>query len=495
MKKESPGIFPFTRGLYKDMYINRTWTMRQYAGFTSAEESNKRFLKLLKSGVNGLSVAFDLPTQIGYDSDHEMAKGEVGKVGVPISIIDDMEKLFKNIPLDKVSTSMTINATAPILLALYIVTAERQGVSLKKLNGTIQNDILKEYSARGTYIYPPKQSIRLVTDILEFCDINIPNWNTISISGYHIREAGSTAEQELAFTFSNAIAYVNAGIKKGLDPNKFCKRVSFFFNAHNGFLEEIAKFRAARKLWATIMKDRFSVTNEKALYCRFHTQTGGSTLTANQIDNNVVRTTIQALSAVLGGTQSLHTNSRDEALSLPSEEAATLALRTQQIIALESGVIAHPDPFGGSYVIEKMTQDFYDRATKIINKIDELGGAITAIDNGFIDSEITKSAYEYQKKIENNTKHIVGVNIHKTDETVDEQLLSIDSKQVKEQINNLKVTKNLRDNNIVQESLNSLKNVAAGNENIMPTIIDCVKNRCTLGEMSDILRLVFGEHQ
>ncbi len=495
MKKESPGIFPYTRGLYKNMYNKKTWTMRQYAGFTSAEESNKRFLKLLKNGVTGLSIAFDLPTQIGYDSDHQMAKGEVGKVGVPISILDDMETLFKNIPLDKVSTSMTINATAPILLALYIITAEKQGVSLRKLNGTIQNDILKEYSARGTYIYPPKASIRLVTDIMEFCDANIPQWNPISISGYHIREAGSTPEQDLGFTFSNAISYVNAGIDKGLDPNKFCARLSFFFNSHNGFLEEIAKFRAARKLWATIMKNRFSVTNEKALYCRFHTQTGGSTLTANQIDNNVVRTTIQALSAVLGGTQSLHTNSRDEALSLPSEKAAQLALRTQQIIALESGITSYPDPFGGSYVIEELTQNFFDSAMQIIEKIDDLGGAIAAIDNRYMENEITRSAYEYQKEIENKKQLIVGVNIHQTNEILDTKLLNIDSKAVDNQINKLKLAKALRDKTAVQESLKSLKKVAKSNNNIMPTIINCVKSRCTLGEISDVLRLVFGEYK
>ena len=468
--------------------------MRQYAGFTSAGESNKRFLRLLDDGVTGLSVAFDLPTQIGYDSDHSMSEDEVGKVGVPISILDDMERLFKDIPLHNVSTSMTINATAPILLALYIATAEKQGVSLGQLNGTVQNDILKEYSARGTYIFPPGPSMRLVTDIMAFCDSHVPNWNTISISGYHIREAGSTVEQELAFTFSNAIAYVQAAMEKGLDPNKFGSRLSFFFNAHNGFLEEIAKFRAARKLWATIMRERFSVTNEKALYCRFHTQTGGSTLTANQIDNNVVRTTIQALSAVLGGTQSLHTNSRDEALALPSEGAAQLALRTQQIIALESGITSHPDPFGGSYVIEELTEGFYEDVMHIIEHIDELGGAIAAIDSGFIENEITRSAYEYQKGIENKEKYIVGVNIHENEEDLEQDLLGIDPEQVNSQIDNLKASKSSRDNGMVQDSLNSLQDVAKGTENVMPNIIDCVKNRCTLGEISDVLRLVFGEY-
>ena len=494
MTRESPGKFPYKRGLYKDMYKKRTWTMRQYAGFTSAGESNKRFLRLLGDGVTGLSVAFDLPTQIGYDSDHSMSEGEVGKVGVPISILDDMERLFKDIPLHNVSTSMTINATAPILLALYIATAEKQGVSLGQLNGTVQNDILKEYSARGTYIFPPGPSMRLVTDVMAFCDSHVPNWNTISISGYHIREAGSTVEQELAFTFSNAIAYVQAAMEKGLDPNKFGSRLSFFFNAHNGFLEEIAKFRAARKLWATIMRERFSVTNEKALYCRFHTQTGGSTLTANQIDNNVVRTTIQALSAVLGGTQSLHTNSRDEALALPSEGAAQLALRTQQIIALESGITSHPDPFGGSYVIEELTEGFFEDAMNIIEHIDELGGAIAAIDSGFIENEITRSAYEYQKGIENKEKYIVGVNIHENEEDLEQDLLGIDPEQVNSQIDNLKASKSSRDNGMVQDSLNSLQDVAKGTENVMPNIIDCVKNRCTLGEISDVLRLVFGEY-
>ncbi len=494
MKKEKPGEYPFTRGLYKDMYRNKTWTMRQYAGFTSAKESNKRFLDLIEQGVTGLSVAFDLPTQIGYDSDHLMSSGEVGKVGVPISILDDMEILFNKIPLDKVSTSMTINSTAPILLALYIVAAENQGIAINKLSGTVQNDILKEYSARGTYIYPPGPSMRLVTDVMEFCEDNIPNWNTISISGYHIREAGSTAVQELGFTFSNAIAYVEAAIKKGLDPNMFGPRLSFFFNSHNGFLEEIAKFRAARKLWAKIMKERFKVTNEKALYCRFHTQTGGSTLTAHQIDNNVVRTTVQALSAVLGGTQSLHTNSKDEALALPSDKAAQVALRTQQIIAAETGISEYPDPFGGSYVIEEMTQDFVDEASFLIEKIDSIGGAISAIENGFIDNEITNSAYQYQKEIENNERFIVGVNLHPTDEETKQDLLDIDLKKVNKQINDLKKLKSERDNNKVENSLNELASAANNDDNIMPFVIDCIRNKCTLGEIADTFRTVFGEY-
>ena len=351
MKKEKAGQFPYTHGLYENMYKEKLWTMRQYAGYTSAEESNKRYRYLLENGVMGLSVAFDLPTQIGYDSDHPISQGEVGKVGVPICNLQNMETLFRDIPLDKVSTSMTINATAPILLAFYIAAAEKQGVNPKGLQGTVQNDILKEYVARGTYIFPPSASLRLVTDVFQFCSEHLPKWNMISVSGYHIREAGSTAEQELAFTFANGIAYVQAAVEQGLDPNKFGERISFFLNSHNGFLEEIAKFRSARQIWATLMKDRFNVTNKKAMMFRFHTQTGGSTLSASQIDNNVVRTTIQALSAILGGTQSLHTNSRDEALALPSDEAAKLALRTQQIIAYESGIPNHPDPFGGSFII------------------------------------------------------------------------------------------------------------------------------------------------
>ena len=494
MKKESPGKFPYKRGIYREMYKERTWTMRQYAGFTSSEESNQRFLKLLENGVMGLSIAFDLPTQIGYDSDHPMANGEVGKVGVPISILDDMERLFKDIPLGDVSTSMTINATAPILLAFYIVTAEKKGVKLEKLKGTVQNDILKEYSARGTYIFPPKASMKLVTDLMSFCYDNVPNWNTISISGYHIREAGSTAVQELAFTFANAIEYVQSAIDHGLDPNKFGPRLSFFFNSHNGFLEEIAKFRAARKLWAMIMRDRFSVTNEKALFCRFHTQTGGSTLTANQIDNNVVRTTIQALSAVLGGTQSLHTNSRDEALALPSEDAAELALRTQQIIALESGLTSYPDPFGGSYVIEELTENFYTEAMLIINEIDDLGGAIAAIENGYIENEITRSAYEYQRQVEEKERLVVGVNIHEKEDLSEQHIQNIDSKKVDIHINRLKDLKKKRNNLEVQSSLDTLKRVAKTDENVMPQIINCVRGRCTLGEISDALRKVYGEY-
>jgi len=494
MKKETPGKFPYKRGIYKDMYKERTWTMRQYAGFTSSEESNQRFQKLLENGVMGLSIAFDLPTQIGYDSDHPMANGEVGRVGVPISIIDDMERLFKAIPLGNVSTSMTINATAPILLAFYIVTAEKKGVNVKQLKGTVQNDILKEYSSRGTYIFPPKASMKLVTDLMSFCYDNVPNWNTISISGYHIREAGSTAVQELAFTFANAIEYVQSAIDHGLDPNKFGPRLSFFFNSHNGFLEEIAKFRAARKLWAIIMRDRFSVTNEKALLCRFHTQTGGSTLTANQIDNNVVRTTIQALSAVLGGTQSLHTNSKDEALALPSEEAAELALRTQQIIALESGITSYSDPFGGSYVIEELTENFYKEAMLIIDEIDEIGGSIAAIENGYVENEIIRSAYEYQRQIEKRENFVVGVNIHEKEDLSEQHIQNIDLKKIDIHINRLKDLKKKRNNLEVQSSLGILKTVVKTDENVMPQIINCARSRCTLGEISDVFRKVYGEY-
>ena len=492
--QENPGQFPYTRGLYKNMYKDRLWTMRQYAGFTSAEESNKRYQHLLKNGVMGLSIAFDLPTQIGYDSDHNMAKDEVGKVGVPICSVKDMQTLFEGIHLDKISTSMTINATAPILLAFYLATAENQGIDLKKLRGTIQNDILKEYIARGTYIYPPTPSMRLVTDVMSFCDSHVPNWNTISVSGYHIREAGSTAVQELGFTFANGISYVKAAIEEGLDPNKFGPRISFFFNAHNGFLEEISKFRAARKLWAIIMQERFKVTNEKALHCRFHVQTGGSTLTAAQIDNNVVRTTIQAMSAILGGAQSLHTNSRDEALSLPKDDAATLALRTQQIIAYESGIPNHPDPFGGSYTIEKMTKDMINGASEIIEEIDDLGGSILAIEQGWIQEQIGKSSYDYQKNIDSNNQIIVGVNKFKNSEEPDPKLMEIDMKKVDNQIQSLKQLKKSRNNEQVHHHLQRLETAARSKNNVVPLIIDSVKNNCTLGEISDTLRDVFGEH-
>ena len=494
MSREEPGQFPFTRGIYPEMYKQRLWTMRQYAGFTTAEESNKRYRYLLDHGVSGLSVAFDLPTQIGYDSDHEMALYEVGKVGVPISTPDDMIRLFKDIPLESVSTSMTINATAAILLALYIVTAEKQGVSADKLNGTIQNDILKEYIARGTYIYPPGPSLRIVTDIFDFCSNHVPNWNTISISGYHIREAGSTAAQELAFTLANGIAYVQAAIDKGLDVDTFGKRLSFFFNSHNDFLTEVAKFRTARRMWAKIMKERFGAIKEKTMMCRFHTQTGGSTLTAQQIDNNVVRTTIQAMSAVLGGTQSLHTNSRDEALALPTDTAAKLALRTQQIIAHESGIANHPDPLGGSYLIEELTDQLEVEANAIIADIEAMGGAVEAIDKGWIQNEISRSAYEYQINIDTNEQIIVGVNKYESDEENETELLSINQKAVEVQKKRVVDFKIKRNNDHVQNRLSDLQSAAANEENIMPAIIECVKHDCTLGEIADILRAVFGEY-
>ena len=495
MKKEKPGKFPFTRGLYPEMYSSRLWTMRQYAGFTSAKESNSRYKYLLENGVMGLSVAFDLPTQIGYDSDDSMAEGEVGRVGVPISTLENMHTLFDGIPLDSVSTSMTINSTAAILLSFYIVNAENKGIPLTKLKGTIQNDILKEFAARGTYIYPPYPSMRIVTNILEFCNQNLPKWNPISISGYHIREAGSTVEQELAFTFANGIAYMETAIKNGLDLNQLGQQISFFFNSHNGFLEEIAKFRAARKIWSTIMKERFGVTNEKAMMCRFHTQTGGSTLTSEQPDNNIVRTTIQALSAVLGGTQSLHTNSFDEALSLPSDESAKLALRTQQIIAHESNIVNHPDPFGGSYIIEEMTEELVKKSFKIISEIDSLGGAIKAIESGWIENQIAKSAYDYQKDVDHNKKIVVGVNQFRDENQKDIDTFNINLNSANDQINSLIKFKENRDNSSVNEKLERLKTLAQSTDNIMPGIIDCVKGQCTLGEISNVMRDIFGIYE
>ncbi len=490
---EKAGQFPFTRGIYPKMYKERFWTMRQYSGFTSAEKSNKRYRYLLDQGVSGLSVAFDLPTQIGYDSDHPMAEGEVGKVGVPISSINDMDRLFDGIPLDQVSTSMTINATAATLLALYIVVAERKNISIEKLRGTVQNDILKEYIARGTYIYPPEASMRLITDIFAFCSDHVPKWNTISISGYHIREAGSTAAQELAFTISNGIAYVQAAIDKGLKVDEFGKQLSFFFNAHNDFLTEIAKFRAARRLWAKIMKNRFKTTNEKAMLCRFHTQTGGSTLTAQQVDNNVSRTTIQALSAVLGGTQSLHTNAFDEALALPTDHSAKLALRTQQIIAHESGVTQFVDPMGGSEVIEQLTSDLENEAMSIIEEIDAMGGTISAIETGWIQNEIAKSAYAHQKSIDSEKRKIVGVNAYVEDDEPEPILQEIDPVSVRKQIEGVKAVKNDRDNDTVNTKLSQLETHAKSQKNLMPAIIDCVRAECTLGEIADVLRKQFGE--
>ena len=490
-----PGDYPYTRGVQPTMYRGRLWTMRQYAGFGDAEESNKRYKYLLKNGQTGLSIAFDLPTQIGYDSDHSMSHGEVGKVGVAIDSLKDMEILFEGIPLEKVSTSMTINAPAAVLLAMYIAVAEKQGVSADKLNGTIQNDILKEYIARGTYIFPPLPSMRLITDIFEYCSMNLPRWNTISISGYHIREAGSTAIQEIAFTLANGIAYVDAAVKKGLDVDKFAPRLSFFFNAHNDLFEEVAKFRAARKLWAKIMKERFGAKNPKSLMLRFHTQTAGCTLTAQQPDNNIIRVTLQALSAVLGGTQSLHTNSRDEALSLPSQKSVRIALRTQQVIAHESGVTETVDPLAGSYYIEKMTREIEDAVMDYINQIDKLGGAPKAIEKGFIQKEIQNSAYDYQKDVESKKRVVVGVNQYQSEEETMKDLLKVNPEIEKQQIKKLEEVKNNRAEHDVKEKLNKLKEAANSDKNVMPFILDCVKSYATLGEICEQLRDIFGEYK
>ena len=490
-----PGQYPFTRGVYPTMYRGRFWTMRQYAGFATAEESNKRYRYLLSQGVTGLSVAFDLPTQIGYDSDDPLAEGEVGKVGVAIDSLRDMEILFDGIPLDKVSTSMTINATAAILLAMYIAVAKKQGADLKRLSGTIQNDILKEYIARGTYIFPPEPSMRIITNIFEYCNAHLPSWNTISISGYHIREAGSTAVQEVAFTFANGIAYVQAAIDAGLQVDKFGARLSFFFNSHNNLFEEIAKFRAARRLWAKIMKERFGATNPKAMMLRFHTQTAGSTLTAQQPLNNIVRTTIQALAAVLGGTQSLHNNAYDEALSLPTELSAMVALRTQQILAYESEVGDTVDPLGGSYFIEKLTDEIEQRATEYIHRIDQIGGSVEAIKIKYFQNEIAKSAYEYQKKVESGEKVIVGVNKFQVEEKFKPEILKIDDATVARQIERLRELRRTRDNKRVTETLNALKQAARGTENLMPFILDAVEAYATIGEISNALREVFGEYR
>ena len=491
--QEGPGEAPFTRGIQADMYRGKLWTMRQYAGFSTAEESNKRYKYLLSQGVSGLSVAFDLPTQIGYDSDHELAEGEVGKVGVAIDSLQDMELLFKDINLQDISTSMTINATAFILLALYVALAKKQGADMSKLTGTIQNDILKEYAARGTYIYPPKPSMRIITDVFEWCSKELPKWNTISISGYHIREAGSTAVQEIAFTLSNGKAYVKAAMEKGLDINVFGKRLSFFFNAHNNLFEEVAKFRAARSMWARIMKDA-GATDEKAMMLRFHTQTGGSTLTAQQPMNNISRVTIQTLAAVLGGTQSLHTNGYDEALNLPTEEAAGIALRTQQIAAFESGIADTADPLGGSYFVEALTNEVEAEAWKLIDKIDAMGGSVTAIEQGFIQNEIAKSAYEYQKKIESGEKIIVGVNKFKNEQNILPPTFRIDDSIRQLQIDKLKSLKEKRDPKKAFACLNSIKENAVNGENLMPAVIDAVENDCTLGEISNTLREIFGEY-
>ncbi len=490
-----PGQYPYTRGVQPTMYRGRLWTMRQYAGFGTAEESNARYKYLLKQGQTGLSVAFDLPTQIGYDSDHPLAEGEVGKVGVAIDSLADMETLFDGIPLDKVSTSMTINAPASILLAMYVAVAEKQNVPAEKLNGTIQNDILKEYAARGTYIFPPKPSMRLITDIFAYCSKNLPEWNTISISGYHIREAGSTAVQEVAFTLANGIAYVDAAIKAGLDVDQFGPRLSFFFNAHSDLLEEVAKFRAARRLWAKIMKERFGAKDPRSMMLRFHTQTAGSMLTAQQPDNNIVRVALQALSAVLGGTQSLHTNSRDEALALPSEDSVRIALRTQQVIAYESGVTNTIDPLAGSYYVEALTDRIEKEAGDYIARIDALGGSPAAIEKGFIQQEIQDSAYRWQKEVEKGDRIVVGVNKFQIDEPPPRGLLKVDPAVGERQKKKIAGVKAKRDGARVEASLDGLRRAAEGTDNLMPHILEAVRAYATLGEICDTLRKVFGEYK
>ncbi|NLR66665.1 methylmalonyl-CoA mutase [Chitinophaga varians] len=491
---EQPGVFPFTRGIHATMYRDKLWTMRQYAGFSTAEESNKRYHYLLSQGVMGLSVAFDLPTQIGYDSDHAMSEGEVGKVGVAIDSLDDMEILFKGISLEQISTSMTINATGFILLALYIALAKKQGADLKKISGTIQNDILKEYAARGTFIYPPKPSMRLITDIFDYCSREVPKWNTISISGYHIREAGANAVQELAFTLSNGKAYLKAALEKGLDINVFAKRLSFFFNAHNHLFEEVAKFRAARRMWANITKE-LGATDPKAQMLRFHTQTGGSTLTAQQPHNNIVRVAVQTLAATMGGTQSLHTNGYDEALSLPTEEAARIALRTQQIIGYESGVADTVDPLAGSYYVEALTNEVESKAWDLIHKIDAMGGAVSAIEQGFVQDEIARSAYQYQQQVENNEKIIVGVNKFVAADNQPPEVFRIDDSIRQMQSDRLQALRARRDNEAAAQCLQRIREAAQTTENLMPLVVTAVEHYCTLGEIADALRQVWGEYK
>ena len=488
-----PGEFPFTRGIHPAMYRSRPWTMRQYAGFASAEESNKRYHFLLSQGTTGLSVAFDLPTQMGYDADHPFSEGEVGKVGVSISSLEDMETLLNGLPLDRISTSMTINATASILLALYIAVAKKQGIPLHKLSGTVQNDILKEYIARGTYIYPPQHSMRIITDIFRYCSENMPRWNTISISGYHIREAGSTAAQEVAFTLSNAISYVQAAVNAGLDIDTFAGQLSFFFNSHNNLFEEVAKFRAARRMWAHIMRDRFHARDPRSMMLRFHTQTAGSTLTAQQPDNNIVRTAYQALAAVLGGTQSLHTNSKDEALSLPTEESARVALRTQQILAYETGVADVVDPLAGSYYVESLTNAIEEQAQNYIKQIDALGGSVHAIERGFMQAEIEQAAYEYQHALEEQRAIVVGVNRFVLENEARPNLMRVDPTVGNRQVAKLADLRQRRDNARVQQALAALERGAAGTENLLPLIVSAVEAYATLGEISDTMRRVFGE--
>jgi len=490
-----PGQFPYTRGVQPTMYRGRLWTMRQYAGFGTAEESNERYRYLLDQGQTGLSVAFDLPTQMGYDSDGEQALGEVGRVGVAIDSIEDMATLFRGIPLDKVSTSMTINSTAAILLSLYIAVGKSQGVAPGGLRGTIQNDILKEYIARGTWIYPPRPSMRLITDIFAYCAKEVPQWNTISISGYHVREAGCTAVQEVAFTLGNGIAYVEAARAAGLDVDTFAPRLSFFFNCHNNFLEEVAKFRAARRLWARQMKERFGATNPKALKLRFHTQTAGSTLTAQQPENNVVRVAVQALAAVLGGTQSLHTNSRDEALSLPTEEAVRIALRTQQIIASETGVADAVDPLAGSYHVEWLTDSIEAAAVEYLERIDGMGGMVAAIEQGFVQREIQDAAYATQRDVEAGRTEVVGVNVHRLEDEPVPQTLRIDPALESQQVARVQELRARRDSSAAQRAVDAVRLGAEGSDNLMPLILEAVESRCTLGEISDAMRDVFGLHR
>ncbi len=491
-----PGEFPFTRGVQPTMYRGRLWTMRQYAGFASAAESNRRYKYLLDQGQTGLSVAFDLPTQIGYDSDHDIAVGEVGKVGVAIDSLEDMETLFDGIPLDKVSTSMTINAPAAILLAMYMAVAEKQGVSTEKLRGTIQNDILKEYSSRGTYIFPPKPSMRIITDSFSFCEKNVPLWNTISISGYHMREAGCTAVQEVAFTMANGIAYVQAALDAGLDVDAFGPRLAFFFCCHLDFFEEVAKFRAARRLWAGIMKKRFGAENPRSMMIRFHTQTAGCTLTAQQPKNNIMRVAFQALAAVLGGTQSLHTNSMDEALCLPTEESVQIALRTQQVIAYELGVTDTVDPMAGSYYLERLTDEIYERSVEYIERIDKMGGAVAAIEKGYIQKEIQDSAFKYQREIEEEKRIVVGLNKYKGEAVSSAEILRVDPAVRVAQVDKLKRLREKRDNRKVEQALLDLKKGGEGrDENLVPLMLDAVKAYATLGEICDVLRGVFGEYR
>ena len=490
-----PGEHPYTRGVQPNMYRGRVWTMRQYSGYATAEESNRRYHYLLEQGQTGLSIAFDLPTQTGYDADHPLALGEVGKVGVPISSLRDMETLLDGIPLDKVSTSMTINSTASILLCLYIAVARKQGVQPDKLNGTIQNDILKEYIARGTYIYPPKPSMRLIVDVFKYCAQNVPRWNTISISGYHMAEAGATAVQELAFTFANAMAYVKEAKDAGLDVDDFAGRLSFFFVAQNNLFEEVAKYRAARRMWARIMKERFGAENPKSWMLRFHTQTAGVTLTAQQPDNNLIRTTIQALASILGGTQSLHVNSRDEALALPSEESVQLSLRTQQILAEESGVSEVVDPLGGSYYIESLTNRLEAEANQYLEKIDRMGGAISALEQGYQIMEIHESAYKHQKEVEDGDRVVVGVNKYTSETPPITGLVKVDPEQTRMQIDGLRRLRRERDDGPVKRSLSRLEEVARSDENTVPAILECVESYCTLGEISDVFRGVFGEQR